>query len=55
MGAAMLATGPLYAAFAGQGYWAMAVIAAVGLTASVALRTWRPAELAQPQSRADGG
>jgi PPP family 3-phenylpropionic acid transporter len=50
MGAAMLATGPLYAAFAGQGYWAMAIIAAVGLTASVALRTRRSAEVPQPQS-----
>jgi MFS transporter, PPP family, 3-phenylpropionic acid transporter len=37
MGGAMLAAGPLYATYAGQGYWSMAAIAAVGLAASLAL------------------
>jgi PPP family 3-phenylpropionic acid transporter len=50
MGAAMLASGPLYAAFAGQGYWAMAAIAAVGLGASIVLRAEGPAMTPQPQS-----
>jgi PPP family 3-phenylpropionic acid transporter len=39
MGGAILISGPLYAAYAGQGYWAMAAIAAVALAASHAL--WR--------------
>src|SRR5689334_2434334 len=38
MGGAMLLAGPLYAAYAGHAYWAMAVLAAVGLSASLALR-----------------
>jgi MFS transporter, PPP family, 3-phenylpropionic acid transporter len=39
MGSATLLSGPLYAAFAGRGYWAMALIAAIALAASLAL--WR--------------
>ena len=39
MGGAMLISGPLYAAYAGRGYWAMALIAAIALAASLAL--WR--------------
>ena len=38
MGAAMLLSGQLYAAYGGRAYWAMAAIAAVGLAASLALR-----------------
>jgi PPP family 3-phenylpropionic acid transporter len=38
MGGAMLLAGPLYAAYAGHAYWAMAVLAAVGLSASLVLR-----------------
>jgi PPP family 3-phenylpropionic acid transporter len=37
MGGVMLISGPLYAAYAGQGYWAMAFIAAVALAASLKL------------------
>jgi PPP family 3-phenylpropionic acid transporter len=37
MGSAMLISGPLYAAYAGRGYWAMALIAAVALAASLRL------------------
>jgi PPP family 3-phenylpropionic acid transporter len=37
MGGAMLVTGPLYAAYAGRAYWAMAALAAVGLIASLVL------------------
>jgi PPP family 3-phenylpropionic acid transporter len=37
MGALMLASGPLYAAFAGGGYWAMAALCAAALPASLAL------------------
>jgi hypothetical protein len=33
----MLISGPLYAAYAGRGYWAMALIAAVALAASLRL------------------
>ena len=33
----MLLAGPLYAAYAGRAYWAMAVLAAVALLAGVAL------------------
>ena len=52
MGGAMLAAGPLYATYAGQGYWAMAAIAAIGLAAGLALpRIQRGAvENNQPQS-----
>jgi PPP family 3-phenylpropionic acid transporter len=50
MGAAMLASGPLYATYAGRAYWAMAVIAAIGLTGSLFARTLRPTGVAQPQS-----
>jgi PPP family 3-phenylpropionic acid transporter len=51
MGAAMLICGPLYASYAGQGYWIMAAIAAAGLGASLILvRAWRRAAQAQPQS-----
>jgi PPP family 3-phenylpropionic acid transporter len=39
MGAVMLISGPLYVAYAGRGYWAMALIAVVALAASHAL--WR--------------
>jgi MFS transporter, PPP family, 3-phenylpropionic acid transporter len=38
MGSAMLISGPLYAAYAGRGYWAMALIAAVALAAGYALQ-----------------
>ncbi len=38
MGGAMLLAGPLYAAYAGRAYWAMAVLAAIGLGASLVLR-----------------
>ncbi len=38
MGSAMLISGPLYAAYAGRGYWAMALIAAAALAAGYALR-----------------
>ena len=38
MGGAILLAGPLYAEFGGRAYWAMAVLAAVGLMASLALR-----------------
>jgi PPP family 3-phenylpropionic acid transporter len=37
MGGAMLLAGPLYAAYAGRAYWAMAVIAALALIAGLAL------------------
>jgi PPP family 3-phenylpropionic acid transporter len=37
MGGAMLLAGPLYAAYAGRAYWAMAALAAVGLIASLVL------------------
>jgi PPP family 3-phenylpropionic acid transporter len=50
MGAAMLATGPLYAALAGRAYWAMALLAAVGLGASALSRAGGRAVVAQPQS-----
>src|SRR5204863_8498660 len=48
MGGAMLVAGPLYAAYAGRAYWAMAALAAVGLIASLVLlkakqhTAWRP-------------
>ena len=55
MGGAMLIAGPLYAAYAGRAYWAMAVLAAVALVASLALiRVWRTTAI-QPQSAASGG
>ena len=51
MGGAMLAAGPLYATYAGQGYWAMAAIAAVGFAASLLLPgAYRRAAARQPQS-----
>ena len=51
MGSAMLAAGPLYATYAGQGYWAMAAIAAVGFAASLVLPgAYRRAAARQPQS-----
>lgn len=51
MGAAMLASGPLYAACAGRGYWAMAAVAAVGFGASLVLvKAWRSGRKLQPQS-----
>ena len=46
----MLFAGPLYAAYAGQAYWAMAALAAVGLIASLVLLKAKPrAVLHQPQ------
>ena len=42
MGGAMLVAGPLYAAYAGRAYWAMAVLAAVGLIASLVLAREKP-------------
>ena len=51
MGGAMLVTGPLYAAYVGRAYWAMAVLAAVGLLASLMLLRIKPRSvLLQPQS-----
>jgi PPP family 3-phenylpropionic acid transporter len=51
MGGAMLLAGPLYAAHGGRAYWAMALIAAVGLAAAVALGKASAAERgAQPHS-----
>jgi MFS transporter, PPP family, 3-phenylpropionic acid transporter len=49
MGGAMLMSGPLYAAYAGRGYWAMAAIAAIGLAAVLVLRQGRTTN-DQPQS-----
>ena len=49
MGGAMLISGPLYAAYAGRGYWAMAAIAAIGLAAVLALGKARTVG-DQPQS-----
>ena len=42
MGGAMLLAGPLYAAYAGRAYWAMAALAAVGLIASLVLLKEKP-------------
>ena len=42
MGGAMLLAGPLYAAYAGRAYWAMAALAAVGLIASLVLLKAKP-------------
>jgi PPP family 3-phenylpropionic acid transporter len=53
MGGAMLISGPLYAAYAGRGYWAMAAIAAIGLAVVLALKARRVGD--QPQSSASGG
>jgi MFS transporter, PPP family, 3-phenylpropionic acid transporter len=50
LGGAMLIAGPLYASYGGRGYWAMALMAAVALAASLAL--WRAA---QPHNAACGG
>jgi PPP family 3-phenylpropionic acid transporter len=56
LGGAMLLAGHLYAAYGGEAYWAMAVLAAVGLAASLALaRMVRSQDAAQPQSSASGG
>lgn len=56
LGGAMLLAGQLYAEHGGRAYWAMAVLAAIGLGASVALlRAWRSAAVAQPQSSGSGG
>jgi PPP family 3-phenylpropionic acid transporter len=44
MGGAMLVTGPLYAAYAGRAYWAMAALAAVGLIAGLVLLKERRAQ-----------
>jgi PPP family 3-phenylpropionic acid transporter len=51
MGGAMLVSGPLYAAYGGMSYWAMALLAGVGLAAGIRLigRQLSPAS-AQPQS-----
>jgi PPP family 3-phenylpropionic acid transporter len=50
MGGAMLVSGPLYAVHGGRSYWVMAVIAAVGLIATIPLvHQWR-AVAGQPQS-----
>ena len=50
LGGAMLIAGPLYASYGGRAYWAMAIIAAVALAASLALR-----RMAQPHSAGSGG
>lgn len=42
MGGAMLIAGPLYTAYAGRAYWAMAVVAAIALAASLALVKAKP-------------
>lgn len=42
MGGTMLAAGPLYAAYGGRAYWAMAVVAAAALAASLALLRAKP-------------
>ena len=56
LGGAMLLAGRLYAAYGGQAYWAMAVLAAVGLGASIVLlRMSRTGAVVQPQSSASGG
>lgn len=56
MGGVMLASGPLYATYAGRAYWAMAAVAAVGLAASLGLLGVRRtgADL-QPHSSGDAG
>jgi PPP family 3-phenylpropionic acid transporter len=50
LGGAMLIAGPLYASYGGRAYWAMAIIAAVALASSLALR-----RMAQPHSAGSGG
>jgi PPP family 3-phenylpropionic acid transporter len=51
MGATMLIAGPLYAVYAGRAYWAMAVVAAVALAASLVLLKEKPRSvLFQPHS-----
>jgi MFS transporter, PPP family, 3-phenylpropionic acid transporter len=56
MGGAMLLAGQLYAAYGGQAYWAMAVLAAVGLGAGLLLlRLSHTGAVVQPQSSASGG
>jgi MFS transporter, PPP family, 3-phenylpropionic acid transporter len=42
MGGAMLVAGPLYADFGGRAYWAMALVAAMALAASLVLRKQKP-------------
>jgi MFS transporter, PPP family, 3-phenylpropionic acid transporter len=42
MGGTMLLSGPLYAAYAGRAYWPMAVVAGVGLMASLMLLKAKP-------------
>jgi PPP family 3-phenylpropionic acid transporter len=51
MGGAMLLAGSLYVAYGGRAYWAMAIIAAVGVILSPPLvAAWRRGATAQPQS-----
>jgi PPP family 3-phenylpropionic acid transporter len=50
LGAAMLIAGPLYASYGGRGYWAMAVMAAIGLAAVLVLR-----RITQPHNAGAGG
>ena len=50
LGGAMLIAGPLYASYGGRAYWAMAIMAAIALAASLALR-----HMAQPHSAGLGG
>jgi len=50
LGGAMLIAGPLYASYGGRAYWAMAIMAAVALAASLALQ-----RMAQPHSVGWGG
>jgi PPP family 3-phenylpropionic acid transporter len=50
LGAAMLIAGPLYASYGGRGYWAMAVMAAIGLAAVMVLR-----RMTQPHNAGAGG
>ena len=48
MGGTMLAAGPLYAAYGGRAYWAMAAVAVVALVASLALMKLEPRSALQP-------
>jgi PPP family 3-phenylpropionic acid transporter len=51
MGSVMLASGPLYGTYGAHAYWAMAIVAAVGLGAAMALIAWqRDVGAIQPQS-----
>lgn len=47
MGSTMLAAGPLYAAYGGRAYWAMAMVAAAALVASLVLLKARPRPVLQ--------